>query len=66
MTNNRFKLEHKILIFFGGIFMVALAGFGYFDSIPGNTKKEKNTAIILYYLGVIFWIASFIALVYFT
>lgn len=56
------KLEHKLLIFFGGIFIMMFSGFNYFRSIPGITKKEKNKAIIIYYLGMIFWIGVIIAL----
>ncbi|WP_412987338.1 hypothetical protein [Pontimicrobium sp. IMCC45349] len=58
------KLEHKLLIFFGGIFIVAFAGFKYFDSVPGLSKKEKNLSIVLYYLGVVFWIGGFTTLYY--
>lgn len=66
MANSGLKLEHKLLIFFGGIFIIAFSGFGYFDSIPGSSKKEKTLAILLYYLGVLFWIGCFIAIVYLT
>jgi hypothetical protein len=56
------KLEHKLLIFFGGIFIMMFSGFNYFRSIPGITKKEKNEAIIIYYLGMIFWVGGIISL----
>ena len=56
------KFEHKILIFFGGIFIVLFAGFKYFDGIPGITSKEKTLAIVLYYLGVLFWLGGLTAL----
>lgn len=58
------KTSHKVLIFFGGIFIVIFAGFNYFNSIPGVTDREKNLAIILYYLGIIFW-AIFFGLLYY-
>ncbi len=50
------SLSHKLLIFFGGIFIVLFSGFGYFDKLPGNNKKEKYIGIILYYAGFVFWI----------
>ncbi|AVI52203.1 hypothetical protein C5O00_13975 [Pukyongia salina] len=60
------KLSHKLLIFLGGMFIVIFAGFVYFDKIPGITKREKTTAIILYYLGIIFWIGGFVIMFYLT
>ncbi len=65
-TNTGFKLEHKLLIFFGGLFIVAFAGFKYFENIPGGTKKDRNLAIVLYYLGVLFWAACFVGVVFLT
>lgn len=65
MDRNRgLKLEHKLLIFFGGIFIVMFSGFNYFESIPGVTKKEKNETIVLYYLGMIFWISGIVTVYY--
>ena len=64
--NKGLSLEHKLLIFFGGMFIVLFAGFGYFDKIPGITKEEKTLAIILYYLGVLFWIGGFAVLYFLT
>ncbi|MCA0133944.1 hypothetical protein [Winogradskyella alexanderae] len=58
------RLEHKLLIFFGGMFIVLFAGFNYFEKIPGITKHEKSIAIILYYLGIVFWIGGFLLLLY--
>lgn len=64
MSKSSLKIGHKLLIFFGGIFFVLFAGSKYFTKIPGATAKEKNLALILYYLGILFWIVFF-AVLYF-
>ncbi len=63
-SRNSLSVSHKILIFFGGLFIVMFAGFHYFNSIPGKTPKEKNKALILYYLGIVFWI-SLVAVIFY-
>ena len=50
------------MVFIGGMYIVIFASFSYFDKILGITKREKTTAIILYYARIIFWFGGFFIL----
>ncbi len=57
-------LTDKILIFFFGVLFVMFFGYQYLYNLPG-TEKQKRQGIILYYLGILFWVLVVVALLFF-
>ncbi|WP_243878589.1 hypothetical protein [Winogradskyella pelagia] len=63
-NNDTLKPGDKIIIFFGGVFIVLFAGYHTLFNYHGKAETDKVLIIKLYYGGILFWILLITSLYY--